>query len=228
MVLLLQHGGKLALHVLQLALGNADFITPRPGLYDARKILRVLAELHHVAGEPLHGLHQHPVQRRENHARHQQREEDGEQENVDGVAEHGGPQRLFVKRYFNQVAGHVGRLVHHPDHPGFAGPHGAEGIGDGLVPHGAAEIEAGVDHEVAVAAHRQFPAFALFQGNHQHPRPHQDLAAQIAGEDLVRGGFGGQRRDFRLGDAPLQPLDAEVGNGGQEDENFAQHHEDDG
>ena len=228
MVFLLQHGGKLGLHAVQLALGNADFIPPRPRLYDARKIFRVLAELHHVAGEPLHGLHQHPVQRRKNHPRHQQREENGKQENVDAVAEHGGPQRLFVKCDFNEVAGHVGRLVHHPDHPGFAGQHGAEGIGDGLVPHGAAEIEAGIDHEVAVAAQRQFAAFAFFQGHDEDARPHQDLAAQIAGEDLVRGGFGGKRGDFRLGDAPLQPLDAEVCNGGQEDENFAQHHEDDG
>ena len=66
------------------------------------------------------------------------------------------------------------------------------------------------------------------QGNDEHAGAHQDLAAQIAGQNLVGGGFGGKGGDFRLGDAPLQPLDAEVCDGGQEDQNFAQHHEDDG
>jgi len=228
MVLLLQHGGKLGLHVVQLALGDADFITPGPGLDDARKILRIPAKLNHIAREALHGFHQHPVQRRENHARDQQRKENGQQENVDGVAEHGGPQRFFVKCDFNQVAGHVGRHIHDADHPGFARPHGAECVGDSLVPHGAAQIETGIDHEVRVAAQRQLAAFAFFEGDDKHPRAHQDLAAQVAGQDLVGGGFGGQCGNFSLGHAALEPLDAEIGDRRQEDQNLAQHHEDDG
>ena len=54
----------------------------------------------------------------------------------------------------------------------------------------------------------------------------EDLAMVLALVLIpVLGGKGG---DLRLGDAALQPLDAEIGDGGQEDQDFTQHDEQDG
>ena len=47
--LLLQHRGQLALHVVQFALGHADFVAPPRRRDDARRVLGILAEGHHVA-----------------------------------------------------------------------------------------------------------------------------------------------------------------------------------
>ncbi len=81
---------------------------------------------------------------------------------------------------------------------------------------------------IALAAQDQLALVALGQRHHEDTRPHEDFAAQVIGQQLVRCCLGGEGGDLGLGNAPLQPLDAEIGNRRQEDQHFAQHDEDDG
>jgi hypothetical protein len=66
------------------------------------------------------------------------------------------------------------------------------------------------------------------QGDDEHAGSHQDFTSEVTGQDLVRGSLGGKGCNFSLSNPPFQPLDAEIRNGGQEDENFAKHHENNG
>jgi hypothetical protein len=61
MVLLLQQGGEVELHGGELALGGADLVAALGGRHDARGILRIGAERHHVGGHAPHRPHQHAV-----------------------------------------------------------------------------------------------------------------------------------------------------------------------
>ena len=62
MVLLLQQGCEIELHGGELALGGADLVHAVRRRHDARGILRIGAERHHVRGHEPHRPHQQPLQ----------------------------------------------------------------------------------------------------------------------------------------------------------------------
>ena len=105
------------MHVMQLALGQADLVIAAGWHDDARAILGVLAEAQHVAGQALHRPHQHDVERREDQARDDEREDDRQHQDVEPIAPHRLAQRFFQQRDLDEVARHVGRLVDDADHP---------------------------------------------------------------------------------------------------------------
>ena len=106
--------------------------------------------------------------------------------------------------------------------------HRPEGVDNGTWPGNLPEIERSIDHGVLVAAQQELTAIATGERDHLDASAFKNFAAQIAGENLVWGGLGGQRRDLGLGNAPLQPLQSEIRDRRNEDQDFAQHDEDNG
>src|SRR4249919_3205303 len=132
------HGGK-------LALGGADLVAPPRRRDDARRVLRPLAETHHVPGELGHGLDQKHVEREIDERRGDDRDQDRQPENVEAVADHRRFERSLLHHHLDEFAGGEVRLADDADHPigGLGVDH--KRVADQGEPARVAEIVGGID-----------------------------------------------------------------------------------
>ena len=80
---------------------------------DARRILRIVAEPHHVRGDAAHRPHQQVMQREIDQHRGDAGDDERQQHDVEREAQHGLAQRRLVQHDLEEVAAHRRR----PDHP---------------------------------------------------------------------------------------------------------------
>ena len=104
MALLLQHRGEVALHGGELALGRADLVAAVRRRNDARGILRVGAERHHVGGHAPHRPHEQQMQREIDERRGDRRNDQREHEDADREIHHRLAQRRLVEHDLDELA----------------------------------------------------------------------------------------------------------------------------
>jgi hypothetical protein len=167
------------------------------------------------------------------------RNDDRQPQHIEAVADHGHFQRRFRQHDLDEVACPHAGLADHPDDAPVRGPEDAERVPDQLHAQGklvadparafaGAKIEGVIDLRGCVGWQHQATLVAALEGHGAHLRGAQQLGAQLIRQDAPRDRLGSQRGELSGGEAVVQPADAEVGDGGHEDQHLGQHHERDG
>ncbi|MGY3583835.1 hypothetical protein ACVIF9_002512 [Bradyrhizobium sp. USDA 4350] len=222
--LLMQHRDEVALHVRQLALGNADLVAALAGHDDSRRTLRILVEADQARGQPPHRADEQIMQRQIDQAGGQAGDQERDHQNVAREAVHRLPQRFLVDHDLDEL-----RLARRgPDHAdGLVTvlEHDLEGIDDRRPYRHGPHVDIMVDRGRQVSAGEQAALLAELDGDGAGADAGQDLPRQRIRHQAGRGGIEHQRRGVGGGQAVIEPVHPEVGDGRHVDQEPGDHHQ---
>ena len=201
---------------------------------DARRVFRILPELHHRARNAHHRAYQQAAEREIDERRGGQRDDDGNAENIQGVGAQRRLQRRLRHDDLNEVVRVVADAAEHADGAAVRREEHGDAIADLLEPQRDAlpqtfrllpQVIVGVDGHLRIDGQHQ-AAYALpARGNRLHLRRAQHLGAQTGGNVAAGEAFGGKGRELRRGEAFVQPVDAEGRDRWQEDQHLGEKNE---
>ena len=220
--------GKLLLHGGEFPLGGADLVAAGGRRNHPGRVLGALGEADDVPGELGHRFDQESVEREIDECRGDDRNQNGQSENVEAVADHGGLQRRFAHDHLDQLALMEAGVADHPDHPVIGHHVDHERVGDQLEPRGVAQVVRRIDLGRHVHLDDQRARGVALDGDGLHLGPLEELVAQHRGQLGVGRGLGREGGDLRRRKPLHQPLPAEIGHRGHEHEHFGQHDEENG
>ncbi len=220
--LLLQQCAEVALHVRELALGGADLVRPARRDDDARRILRLGAERHHVCGDPVQRPHEQIVQRQIDQRRGDGGNDQRQQKDVRRELQHRRTQRLLVHDDFNELAA-ARRVAEHANDVVVGGQQDPEGIDDGAMPGHVPHVDLVVDRRRHVADHQQPALRTHLHGDGARADRVEHLLGQAVGNLWRR--LQHQRGGVSVGELVAQPVQPEIRDRRHIDEHFRDHHE---
>ena len=226
---LMQHGGELALHGGELLFRRADFIAAAGFGNDARRIFRIGAERDHVRGDPPHRPHQQVMQREEHQHRGDAGDHQRQQQDVHGEGQHRLAQRRFVENDFDELAFRHRRRTDEPHHVvRLAKQQRVEGVHHGAPPRHVAHVDVLLDLRRHVGSGQQAALGAHLHRHGARADAFQDLLRQTLRHHAARRGVEHQRGGVRGGQPIVEPVEPEIGDRRDVNENFRHHHEQDG
>ena len=195
---------------------------------DARRIFRVVAKRHHVLGDAPHRPHQQIMQREVHQHRGDAGDQQRQQHDVDGKFQHRLAQRHLVEHDLEKLAAHRRRPHHAHDVIRLAGDQGVEGVDDRPPPRHRAHIDVLVDRRRQVGDGQQAALIAHLHRHRSGADAFEDLLGEALRHHAARRGIEHQRGGMRGGQPVVEPIEAEIGDRWNIDQDFRHHHEYDG
>ena len=187
----------------------------------------LVAERRHVGGDAAQRPHEQLMQRDIDQRRGDAGDQQRQQQDVPGEAQHRLAQRLLVEHDLDELAAHRRRADHAHD-VGVVAEQRVEGVDDGAVPAHVAHVDVVVDGRAAsrsTASRRR--CWPIFMATARAPIAVEDLARHRLRHHAARRRLEHQRGGVGGGQPVVEPVQPEIGDRGHIDQHFRDHHEQD-